>query len=183
MRRLLPAVSLACAIAVVVLSVQWWISHHRIRGWRWVTGPTVTWLWTIGDGHVDLRLTRRAPIDHDQGHWAFVSPDGPKGFRLPGVALGRTIMNRWTFHPGEAAVGVPSPPSRMTFDSAVWDVRVDFWLPTVLLALPPAAWADRWRRRRRIARARAAHVCVTCGYDLRATPGRCPECGQDAAPC
>ena len=42
----------------------------------------------------------------------------------------------------------------------------------------PALWLlAHVRRRRRRSRRRAGGLCPTCGYDLLATPGRCPECG------
>jgi hypothetical protein len=46
-----------------------------------------------------------------------------------------------------------------------------------LLALLPLADVILIRRRRRHRRRLAAGLCVRCGYDLRATPRKCPECG------
>ena len=53
-------------------------------------------------------------------------------------------------------------------------VEVPWWCPAVTFALLPAA---RTFRRRQHRRRRRAGLCPRCGYDLRATPGRCPECG------
>jgi hypothetical protein len=48
------------------------------------------------------------------------------------------------------------------------------WFLMFIGMLPAGAWtAYRIRARYRLAKKR----CVKCGYDLRGTPGRCPECG------
>ena len=51
------------------------------------------------------------------------------------------------------------------------------WLPTVAFAaLPAVRFVQRTRRRRRT----QLGLCRACGYDLRASPERCPECGAIA---
>ena len=49
--------------------------------------------------------------------------------------------------------------------------------PTALFALAPLAWSAGFVRRRRRNRRARADLYQQCGYDLRASPDRCPECG------
>jgi hypothetical protein len=55
--------------------------------------------------------------------------------------------------------------------------HVPYWFLLMLFALGAAPGALGILRRRRTARRVSANQCVKCGYDLRATPDRCPECG------
>ena len=64
--------------------------------------------------------------------------------------------------------------------SYMWAIAVPHFAPVLVFALPPVAAAHRLRRR---SRRKHNNLCLTCGYDLRATPTRCPECGAiPAAP-
>lgn len=52
----------------------------------------------------------------------------------------------------------------------------------VTAILPVTWWVVIYRRRHRREKWAAEERCLMCGYDLRATPGRCPECGTPVAP-
>jgi hypothetical protein len=53
-------------------------------------------------------------------------------------------------------------------------LQVHWALLIIGFVLLPALRATMWLRQRRRTR---AGCCPRCGYDLRATPDRCPECG------
>ncbi len=57
----------------------------------------------------------------------------------------------------------------------IWSVRVPIWPIAALfaVALPSLALAYRLRRRR----CHKMGLCIKCGYDLRGSQERCPECG------
>ena len=59
-----------------------------------------------------------------------------------------------------------------------FDLTIPSWAIVLPSAIPTVWWLISYRRRQRASR---AGMCPVCGYDLRATPLRCPECGTAAA--
>jgi hypothetical protein len=79
----------------------------------------------------------------------------------------------WRF--GPASVWSEASPA---FGSEDFGAVIPYLFVATLACALPLAWlvirlGRRWKARQR----RLGGYCVQCGYDLRATPERCPECG------
>jgi hypothetical protein len=88
------------------------------------------------------------------------------GFGI-GVFFGLILFWVWTWRTGMFSFG-----HRETFWESVCDYALP-WMPLILGAafyLAVAWWNPKSKRVEK-------DICANCGYDLRATPDRCPECG------
>jgi hypothetical protein len=96
--------------------------------------------------------------------------EGPT-FRLIFQGMHGTLLERlgfrlnwgpWIFVHGVNAYGVTSV-----------TINFPFWFLATAFAGTPLLWILTVRSRR----SASSGFCQSCGYDLRATPGQCPECG------
>jgi hypothetical protein len=86
-----------------------------------------------------------------------------------------TVFRTWDDH----LITWDPPKDVSASGSNTWHTdAVRFSRMTVTFCLLPFGWiVTRIVQSRRTARTARLGCCTTCGYDLRATPDRCPECG------
>ena len=179
--RVLAGVSFLLLLATVVGLVR---SYFVADGFSWTTRAATVYSLKWDRGRVDLV---RAVADAS----AFVETEDSLAFEKP--AAGFEYSAAAPGQPEGWGIGGLGTPER----SVEW-LGVRYHAGDVLMfqaqelsfpmvyaigafALLPGVMFERWRRRRRGARRRRATRCVRCGYDLRATPERCPECGAVAS--
>jgi hypothetical protein len=100
-----------------------------------------------------------------QGWCTWSSARSYPGHRIPGV-LGFSVTAGHYVPVGSAPM---APPWKYGVR-----VTIPYWFLALLVVFWPVRKALIRRKRRRSSR---RGLCPTCGYDLRATPERCPECG------
>jgi hypothetical protein len=85
------------------------------------------------------------------------------------------LLDRLGFHIAHSTYGDRSVPELKQYRRTV--LHVPLWFPAAVLAIAPLSASFRRLRKRAAA---GGGLCPACGYDLRATPERCPECGSPA---
>jgi len=167
------AVSLVLCAAVVVL----WVRSHRVEDaienmWekgQWSASVTRGWVSVYRERIVGPYASFREDEDRPYGvrYVAHTPPWEPPPVFTQGN--GRDIDLRWGTFSLAVHDGTGGP-----WESVVTQVVLPCWSAcAVLLVLPACRVVGRASQLRRRRQGR----CPACGYDLRATPDRCPECG------
>ena len=166
----LTVLSLLLCVTVCALCVRSYADRDGV-GYAWATGR-----WSLWSGHGTLGYwgawgegLRNVPPGGGGG-WHTYQPKPDWLTYLDDSHWTPRVSTRWL--PGFFAGWGRSTP-HVKLDGR-WTVEVPHWFVIVLAgALPAVRGVRLWRARR----APRAGLCRACGYDLRATPERCPECG------
>jgi hypothetical protein len=160
-RRILTVGAVASRVAAYAVAVLWLASYGPEK-WRAVaSGTRPHYFFLISDeGRICLYWKTRPPYSGGSYEPAILPLDHEAlgfGFTYQDPADGGDLPR------GSVNRGIAFP----------------HWFAMIALLTFPLALR---RAARRSARGARSGRCIQCGYDLRASPTRCPECGVVAAP-
>lgn len=185
MRRKLFTIAAAVSLLICSATALLWVRSYWGTDYlqRTVAGPADSMSitngfrgieWTSGE----VRLFRGESTSYPRG--AYVEPvaGAPRSYWGWGrlgrghvfweTPAPRSFWDRLGFYSTQTGLDMS-----FATESKEW-VAFPAWLPVLAFLVLPAAWVVRLSRARRRA---SAGLCESCGYDLRGTPERCPECG------
>jgi hypothetical protein len=183
-----------CALLTVLCVLLWACSYgatHFIQ-YGWIVPGHPDRINVVGYGGYHGQLTVRwTSLPKAFNDFVIQSTRASQflGLRSQSYAARRPLLRRdlWffyqSFHQGMPANADGSYAPTLSAGGAPrllpasqYTISIPLWLPILLFGAVPT-WrligSPARRRRNRI----AAGQCVSCSYDLRATPDRCPECG------
>jgi len=130
--------------------------------------------WSMQSHSIDETITISVP-DADSPH----NENGPADNRLFSQTI-VTIFYHWSppphYHGGFGWDRTNYTSFGVACESRQW--IAPFWFILTITAVLPAWRLLTWAQDRRSRRRARAGLCIVCGYDLQATPLRCPECGR-----
>jgi hypothetical protein len=178
LRRLftiLSTISLLLCAATVVLWVR---SYAVVDDVQRITGPDRYILSTAGGGFALQATTDQAFQAARQG-WRWQESAGQSHVDSQ-LHWNRSVMaqdpSQHTYL-GFWWSSLWGPNSTTPTATTTLVVIGPIWPLSAILAVVPTAWLVIRAKRRKATRRRIAGLCPICGYDLRATRNRCPECG------
>ncbi len=178
-RRLMKTGCLLSLLLCIAFAVLWiwtnprerWLGSGAVGEPEWQT-EEFSYHFRSGYGLISFWWTER---DHPGRVGEMMSTNYINTRRLfldTGIIGFDTGIMGFEYNAAPAGQPVPISPGKLWRGHGV--ATVPYWFLVLITLIPPLLWMRvALRRRARTAR----HQCQRCGYDLRATPDRCPECG------